>query len=372
MLSEGGLQLGSIERLEQGTQRIDGRRPAQPGAEHRVEPLAMHGDEDQDAAVGGGARQDGQHREQQQVGERVAPPLPAPRVRDPFQGGEQAGERHHGGSSIGDGRVNSAPAGAIPRPRSSPSPTPHGENRTALGMEQAAAFLETRRYAAYNGATTEFTKVEGVAHSNADKKLWIVSSTVRAGMPDGKNDVRPQDDIRLVGDAKDFNCGAVYESSLEGGQKDTDGQPIDSSWVAVDTFSPVHGARQPDGATTGKYDSCDTNLVANPDNLRRSEAMRTLFIGEDSGTHLNNFVWAYNPDAKSVTRIFSSPAGAENTGLNVFDDYNGHAYITANIQHPGAAEDLSKYPDAIKLGLRRQIYQRGYVGYLAGMPAVTH
>ena len=26
---------------------------------------------------------------------------------------------------------------------------------------------------------------------------------------------------------------------------------------------------------------------------------------------------------------------AENTGLNVFDDYNGHAYITANIQHPG-------------------------------------
>src|SRR4051812_9990004 len=132
MLSEGGLQLGWIERLEQGTQRIDGRRPAQPGAEHRVEPLAMHGDEDQDAAVGGGARQDGQHREQQQVGERVAAPLPAPRVRDPFQGGEQAGERHHGGSSVGDGRVNSARAGAIPRPRSSPSPTPHGENRTAL------------------------------------------------------------------------------------------------------------------------------------------------------------------------------------------------------------------------------------------------
>jgi uncharacterized protein len=243
--------------------------------------------------------------------------------------------------------------------------------RLKPGMEQAAAFLETRRYAAYNGATTEFTKVEGVAHSNADKKLWIVSSTVRAGMPDGKNDVRPQDDIRLVGDAKDFTCGAVYESRLEGGQKDTDGQPIDSSWVAVDTFSPVHGARQPDRATTGRYDSCDTNLVANPDNLRWSEAMRTLFIGEDSGTHLNNFVWAYNPDTNALTRIFSSPAGAENTGLNVFDDYNGHAYITANIQHPGAAEDLSKYPDEIKIGLRRQIDQRGYVGYLAGMPAVT-
>ncbi len=243
--------------------------------------------------------------------------------------------------------------------------------RLKPGMEQAAALLETRRYAAYLDATTEFTKIEGVAHSIADKKRWIVSSTVRAGMPDGKNDVRPQDDIRLVGDSKDFNCGAVYESNLSGGQMDTGGQPIDSEWVAVDAYSPVHGAKQPEGATTGKYDACDTNLVANPDNLRWSEAMRTLFIGEDSGTHLNNFVWAFNPDTKSLTRIFSSPAGAENTGLNVFDDYNGHAYITANIQHPGAAEDLSKYPDEIKNDLRRQIDQRGYVGYLAGMPAVT-
>jgi uncharacterized protein len=239
------------------------------------------------------------------------------------------------------------------------------------GREQAAAFLETRRYAAWLGATTEFTKVEGVAHSKADKKMWIVSSTVRAGMPDGKNDVRPQDDIRLVGDSKDFNCGAVYESNLAGGQKDTEGNAIDSEWVAIDTYSPVHGAKQPEGAAAGKYDACNTDLVANPDNLRWSEAMRTLFIGEDSGTHLNNFVWAYNPDAKSVTRIFSSPAGAENTGLNVFDDYNGHAYITANIQHPGAAEDLSKYPDEIKIELRHQLDQRGYVGYLGGLPALS-
>ena len=66
-----------------------------------------------------------------------------------------------------------------------------------------------------------------------------------------------------------------------------------------------------------------------------------------------------------------SPAGAENTGLNVFDDYNGHAYITANIQHPGAAEDLSKYPDEIKIELRHQLDQRGYVGYLGGLPALS-
>jgi hypothetical protein len=44
--------------------------------------------EDQDAAIGGGARQDRQHREQQQVGEWVALSLATARVEDRFQVGE--------------------------------------------------------------------------------------------------------------------------------------------------------------------------------------------------------------------------------------------------------------------------------------------
>ncbi|MFO1066978.1 MAG: DUF839 domain-containing protein [Geminicoccaceae bacterium] len=244
--------------------------------------------------------------------------------------------------------------------------------RLKPGMEKAAAFLETRRYAAVLGATTEFTKLEGVAHSKADKKMWIVDSSIRGGMIDGKNDVRPQDDVRLVGDDKDLTCGAVYESNLTGGQKDTAGNPIDSEWVAVDAQAPIHGQKQAVDPEAGIYDACATDMVANPDNLRYSETMRTLFIGEDSGNHLNNFVWAYNVDTKVPVRIMSAPAGAENTGLNVFDDYGGHAYITANIQHPGAAEDLKRYPDAIKIGLRRMVDERGAVGYLGGLPGVTN
>ena len=99
--AEGGLDLGRVERVQEVAQRVHGRGPSQAGAEGGVQALAMDADEDQDAAVGGGARQDGQHGEQQQGGERVAATLPAARVRDPFQGGEQAGERHHGGSSTG-------------------------------------------------------------------------------------------------------------------------------------------------------------------------------------------------------------------------------------------------------------------------------
>jgi uncharacterized protein len=239
------------------------------------------------------------------------------------------------------------------------------------GMEQAAAFLETRRYAGYLGATTEFTKMEGQAHNAADKKLYTVISYIRTGMIDGRNGDRPRDDIRLVGDEKDLVCGAIYESSMRGAQQDTGGVPIASDWVATDMVALVHGSRQPDGAVVGRYDKCDTDKVANPDNVSYSEAMRTLFIGEDSTNHLNNFTWAFNIDNKKLVRILSGPAGGENTGLQVYDNINGHAYITGNIQHPGAAEDLGAYPPEIKTGLRKLVDQRGLVGYLGGLPALT-
>ena len=122
MLAQGSLQLGRIERLKQSAQGIDGRGPAQRGAEHRVEALTMHGDEDQDAALGGGACQDGQHRKQQQVGERVALPLASTRVRDLFQRGEQASERHHGGLQHRCGAGQRHTRADDPSPANPPSP----------------------------------------------------------------------------------------------------------------------------------------------------------------------------------------------------------------------------------------------------------
>src|SRR5258708_5882503 len=115
-------------------------------------------------------------------------------------------------------------------------------------------------------------------------------------------------------------------------------------------------------------------MVANPDNIHYSEAMRTLFIGEDSANHLNNFTWAFNADSKAMVRIFSAPAGGENTGLKVYDNVNGYAYLTGNVQHPGAEEDPS--PDrqdhpGLLLGLRQLIGERGTVGDCSGLPAVT-
>ena len=130
--AEGGLQLGRVERVQEGAQRVDGGGAAEAGAEGGVEPFAVHADEQADAAVGGGAGQHRQDAEQQQVGEAVAPALAAARVGDPVQGGEQAGERHHGGFRGEGSTLNSSAALPVPRPPAPPSQTAHGQNRTAL------------------------------------------------------------------------------------------------------------------------------------------------------------------------------------------------------------------------------------------------
>ncbi|MBI3444941.1 MAG: DUF839 domain-containing protein [Magnetospirillum sp.] len=244
--------------------------------------------------------------------------------------------------------------------------------RVRPGMEQAAAFLETRRYAALMGATTEFTKMEGQALDPQGKTLFTAMSYIEQGMLDGRNGVRPVDHVRLTGDAADLDCGAVYATSLGGGRKDAGGQAIASEWVGGRSQALVLGGRKPKDQTLyGALDKCDTDKVANPDNLSFSSAMRTLFIGEDSGNHLNNFVWAYSLDDGALTRLYSAAAGAENTGLRVLDDVAGSAYVLGNVQHPGAEEDLNKKQYAgIKDRMRTMVDRRGSVGVLAVLPAM--
>ena len=52
---------------------------------------------------------------------------------------------------------------------------------------------------------------------------------------------------------------------------------------------------------------------------------------------------------------------------------NGYAYITRNVQHPGAEEDLNadrKDHPELFLGLRKLIDERCLVGYFSGLPAM--
>ncbi len=234
-------------------------------------------------------------------------------------------------------------------------------------MEQAAAFLETRRYAAYLGATSEWTKMEGVALNAADRKAYIAISYQYDSMTDGAGDIR----MGLL------TAGNTYELSLESGIRDTGGAEIASSWVAssMAAIPELKGLDNAYNAPLLSYgraaaalkrvplselfrnkgfvkayramlsshkripdaqgNLCATSNVANPDNLKFSAAYRTLLVGEDSNCHVNNFVWAFNVDTRKLTRILSLPMGAEATGLMAVDNMNGYIYFGANYQHPG-------------------------------------
>jgi secreted PhoX family phosphatase len=196
-------------------------------------------------------------------------------------------------------------------------------------MEKAAAFLETHRYAALVGASMGFTKMEGTTVNIKDKIAYSALQNCQASMVAGNALNVPGNGISIP---KALVAGAVMMLNLKGGQKDTAGNAIDSEWMPADTKALLVGE---DTAADALGNTANPDKVANPDNLKFSEKMRTLFIGEDSSQHVNNFLWAYNVDTKQLSRILSVPAGGESTGLHAVDDVNGWTYIMSNFQHPG-------------------------------------
>jgi len=197
------------------------------------------------------------------------------------------------------------------------------------GMEKAAAFLETHRYAALVGASMGFTKMEGTTVNLKDKVAYSALANCNGSMVAGSSTNVPGNGISIP---KALTAGAVMMLNLKGGQKDTAGGTINSEWMPVDTKALLVGE---DIAADALGNTANPDKIASPDNLKFSEKMRTLFIGEDSGNHVNNFLWAYNVDTKTLTRILSTPSGAESTGLHAVDDINGWTYIMSNFQHPG-------------------------------------
>ena len=230
--------------------------------------------------------------------------------------------------------------------------------RIKPGMDKAAAFLETHRYAAYIGASMGFTKWEGTTVDARDKVAYVAMSYIYKSMTDGSTDIHVQGPV----------AGAVYALNLRGGQRSTDGDLIASVWVPVDMAAPAALVGEDLAVRDALGNSANAERIANPDNLKFSQHVRTLFIGEDSGNHVNNFLWAYNVDTQQLSRIPSTPSGAESTGLHAADQVNGFNYIMSNFQHPGDWE--SPLHDVVKPTLDplvRANYNNRYsaaVGYL--------
>ncbi len=226
--------------------------------------------------------------------------------------------------------------------------------RLRPGMRRAAAFLETHRYAALAGGSLGFSRWEGTAVDPDARIAYVAMSQVTASMRDGSGGIRAQGPY----------SGAVYAQRLRGGQRDSDGTSIDSDWVPVDMtavpelvaedYGDGPYARHARQDAHGHYANPDR--IAMPDNLRFSRALRTLFIAEDSDTHVNNFVWAYEVDARRLSRLLSVPAGAEASSLHVADDLNGYTYIACGFQHAGEWHLVRDAQGRVTGGLHAQVH----------------
>ena len=201
--------------------------------------------------------------------------------------------------------------------------------KLVAGKEKAAAFLETMRYSALLGASMGFTKMEGTTVNIKDKIAYSALQNCEGSMVAGNAANVPGNGISIPAILK---AGAVMALSLGGGVKDTTGVAINSEWMPGNTKALLAGQ---DITADALGNTANPDKVGNPDNLKFSEKMRTLFIGEDSSQHVNNFLWAYNVDTKVLSRIMSLPAGAESTGLHAVDELNGWTYIMSNFQHAG-------------------------------------
>lgn len=244
--------------------------------------------------------------------------------------------------------------------------------RLRAGMELAASRLESRRYAGYVGATTEFRKTEGITFNPGNNRLYVAFSELNNGMiddPTGNRDLGGPNHVKLARN----DCGAVYEFVLSPNAEfesnyiaESAKALVEGQWLLAPGMTPYpagHPYHDPTSTNT-HANTCAVSGIANPDNVSFITGYDTLLIGEDAVEgHQNDVVWAYNIVSDEMTRIFSTPYGAETTGVYWYPDIYGHAYIKAQIQHPYGETDQGKAGDDASL-------KQSYTGYIGPLPVM--
>lgn len=239
------------------------------------------------------------------------------------------------------------------------------------GKEQMASRLETRRYAAMLGATTEFRKEEGVTFDPDGGKLYVAISEIERGMEDFKKggsastsyDLSSANHIRLE---TSNSCGGVYSLDVAADAG------IGSEYVAQNMKGLIAGIETsyPEESPFASY-SCDKDGLANPDNVTFITGYNTLIIGEDTGSgHQNDVIWSLNLDeveaddhTAGLTRIQTTPYGSETTSPYWYPNVNGFAYLMSVVQHPYGESDEDKLGSG-------SLDHRAYTGYVGPFPAM--
>ena len=246
------------------------------------------------------------------------------------------------------------------------------------GMEKLASRMEARRYAAIQGATTEFRKMEGITYNPNDNILYIGMSAIARGMEDNakkgkandKYDKGGNNDIQLT-----YNkCGAVYGLNLASfsTQHATNGDKVNSKYVANSMYGIIAGKAYTESNKFSEANQCSVDGLANPDNVTYIPNTNTLIIGEDTGSgHQNDYIWSYNLGDKKLTRILTSPYGSETTSPYYYNNVGGHGYIMAVIQHPYGEGDAVTKEKNMPSKANSSGEMRAYTGYVGPLPVIT-
>jgi len=231
---------------------------------------------------------------------------------------------------------------------------------SADDIEKAASRLETLRYAVIKGATQEFEKYEGVTFDPSRNKMYIAISSIRRGMASNYTETLSAagNDINIA----ENPCGAVYQLD------------VTNEYVTYNMKTLIAGASK----TYNNGVQCDLDKIGMPDNVTMGPTNDYLVIGEDSDwltsstsagvssnkVHRNDVLWAYDLKNSKLTRILSSPVGAEVTSPMYYRNINGWDYITAVIQHPYNESDTDQ-------ALWDSLDRRAIFGVIGPIPTFT-
>ena len=222
-----------------------------------------------------------------------------------------------------------------------------------------ASRLESRRYAAYRGATSELKKAEGITYNKLTNELYLSISVVSSGMEDfaKRGNKNPQYDQGTSNDIKlPYNpCGMILKMSLEKSAL------LDSSFVATKVSKLIEGSPKfYPRPTNEQFNSCDITTIANPDNISHLENSPYLAIGEDSKGHEKDRLWLLNTQTQTLQELAVAPFGAEFTSTYWHKDIQGFTYLFSVIQHPFGEKDwLVDHTNRTKEDKRSKV---GYFG----------
>jgi secreted PhoX family phosphatase len=236
------------------------------------------------------------------------------------------------------------------------------------GMEKAASRMETRRYAAMKGGTTEFRKMEGITHNPDDNVLYVSLSSIERGMEDGFSKAKDTDkydrggnnDIRLPLN----RCGTVYALDLDDNYLAKNMHSLVEGIPTTESYGADDDSKKYDETGPFGNNKCHLDGLSNPDNLTFMPGYKTLIIGEDTGDgHQNDLIWSYNLESKTLTRILSTPYGSETTSPYFYPNINGWAYLMSVVQHPYGESDKDKL-------VAGSGADKSYTGYIGPFPAM--